>query len=106
MSSKILPARKRVVTSYANLSPELQEAFKEKYPLGYLDSMIRIDKPSGDFFYGVMLETEDTNYLVKVKVKIDDKSAEELDKDIYGDTEHDEIKGAEDIPDTVDDSDE
>lgn len=105
MASKQNSAKKRVVTSYANLSPELLSALKERYPIGYTDYMIRIDKPNGEFFYGVMLETEDTNYLVKVNVKIDDKSEEDLDKDIYGDDEPDDIKGADDIADT-DDSDE
>lgn len=105
MASKNLPAKKRVVISYSNLTPELIEAFKERYPLGYSDYMIRVDKPSGDFFYGVMLETEDVSYLVKVNVKIDNKSEEELDKDIYGEGDDDDIKGADEIADT-DDSDE
>lgn len=105
MAIKQIPAKKRVVISYSNLTPELMEALKEHYPLGYTDYMIRIDKPNGDFFYGVRLETEDASYLVKVNVKIDNKSEEELDKDIYGDDEPDEIKGADEIADT-DDSDE
>lgn len=105
MAIKSAPAKKRVVTSYSNLTPELQDAFKEKYPFGYTDYMIRIDKPNGDFFYGVRLETEDTSYLVKVNVKIDNKSDEDLDKDIYGDDEPGEIQGADEIADS-DDSDE
>lgn len=100
MASKQISAKKRVVTSYTNLTPALIELLKERYPLGYTDYMIRIDKPNGEFFYGVMLETEDTNYLVKINVKIDNKSEEELDKDIYGDEEPDEIKGADEIADT------
>lgn len=106
MAIKSAPTKKRVVTSYSNLAPELQNAFKEKYPFGYTDYMIRIDKPNGDFFYGVRLETEDASYLVKVNVKIDNKSDEELDKDIYGDDEPDEIHGADEIADSSDDSDE
>lgn len=105
MAIKTLPAKKRVVTSYANLPEKLQEAFKEKYPLGYTDFMMRVDKPNGEFFYGVMLETEEANYLVKVNVKIDSGTDEELDKEIYGDDEPDEIHGADEIADN-DDSDE
>lgn len=105
MAGKNAMAKKRVVTSYANLTSELMSAFKQRYPFGYTDFMIRIDKPSGDFFYAVMLETEEINYLVKVNVKIDTKPEEELEKDFYGEDEGDEIKGADEIPDS-DDSDE
>lgn len=43
-------AKKHIVTSFHNLSPELQEAVKAFYPLGFTDAMMRIDKPNGDFF--------------------------------------------------------
>ena len=45
--------KKHIATSFHNLSPELQEAVKAKYPLGFTDAMIRVDKPNGDFFYAV-----------------------------------------------------
>lgn len=85
--------KKRLIVSYHNLSPELQEELKRQYPVGYTDRMIRIEKGPGDFFYAVMLETPDINYLVKVDVKIDDDPDEEEDKGYYDD----EIKGAEEI---------
>lgn len=43
-------AKKHIVTSFHNLSAELQDAVKEKYPLGFTDAMMRVDKPNGDFF--------------------------------------------------------
>ena len=88
-------AKKHIVTSFHNLSPELQEAVKAFYPLGFTDAMMRIDKPNGDFFYAVPYDTEDVAYLVKIDVKIDDKALEEDDKDYYDD----EIKGADEISD-------
>jgi hypothetical protein len=91
--------KKRLIVSSHNLSSELQEELTRQYPTGFADKMIRIDKPGGDFFYAVMLETEDVNYLVKVNVKIDDDPEEEEDKGYYDD----DIKGAEEIAD--DDSD-
>lgn len=95
--------KKRVVISFKNLSPELQEEVKKKYPHGYTEHMIRIDKSPTDFFYAIMLETEDASYLIKVDVKVDSNVEEEEDKDYYDD----EIKGAEDIADdSSDDSDE
>ncbi len=85
--------KKRLIVSFHNLSPELQEELKRQYPAGYTDKMIRIDKPGGDFFYAVLLQTEEVNYLVKVNVKIDDDPEEEEDKGYYDD----DIKGADDI---------
>ena len=86
-------AKKRLVTSYNNLAPELQEAVKAAYPLGYTDYMMRIDKPNGDFFFAVPFETEEISYLVKIDVKIDDMSGEEEDKDYYDD----DLKGADEL---------
>lgn len=97
--------KKRVVVSYKNLSPELQEEIKKQYPNGYTDSMLRIDKDPGDFFYAIMLETDDVSYLVKVDVKVDDQLDEEEDKDYY----NDDIKDADDdqiIAEELEDEDE
>lgn len=97
--------KKRVVVSYKNLSPELQEEIKKQYPNGYTDSMLRIDKGPGDFFYAIMLETDDVSYLVKVDVKVDDQLDEEEDKDYY----NDDIKDADDdqiITEELEDEDE
>jgi hypothetical protein len=93
--------KKRLIVSYHNLSPELQEELKRQYPLGFTDKMIRIEKGPGDFFYAVLLETPDVNYLVKVDVKIDDDVEEEEDKGYYDD----DIKGAEEIASDDEDDD-
>lgn len=92
--------KKHIVTSFRNLSPEMQEAVKEKYPIGFTDAMMRVDKPNGDFFYAVPFDTDDTAYLVKIDVKIDDNSQEEDEKDYFDD----EIKGADEIQDDNADS--
>ncbi|MFI3303449.1 MAG: hypothetical protein SNF68_01920 [Rikenellaceae bacterium] len=96
--------QKRIVTSFHNLSVELQEMVKEKYPLGFTEAMMRIDKPNGDFFYAVSLSTDEVDYMVKIDVKIDDKSHEEDDKSYYDD----DIKDGDEIgesPDGDDDDD-
>lgn len=85
-------SKKRVVVSYKNLLPELQEEIKKQYPNGYTDSMLRVDKGPGNFFYAIMLETEEVSYLVKVDVKVDDQVEDEDDKDYYSD----EIKETDD----------
>lgn len=93
MANQTTSTKKRLITSYHNLPPELQEELKRQYPNGYTDKMLRIEKGPGDFFYAVLLETPDINYLVKVDVKIDDDVDEDDDKGYYDD----EIKGAEEI---------
>ena len=87
--------KKRLVTSYNNLTAEQQEEVKTLYPRGFAEVMTRIDKPNGDFFYVVPYETDEVSYLVKIDVKIDD-STDDVDDDFYGD---DELKGADEIQD-------
>ena len=67
---KAMANKKHLVASFHNLSPELQEEIKQKYPLGFTDAMIRVDKPNGDFFYAVPYDTDEISYLVKIDVKI------------------------------------
>lgn len=92
-------AKKHIVTSFHNLTPEMQEAVKEKYPLGFTDAMIRVDKPNGDFFYAVPYDTDEVAYMIKIDVKIDDSAQDDdyYDDDLKG---ADELQGADD--DTVD----
>lgn len=87
--------KKRLVASFNNLSPELQEKVRESYPNGFSDAMMRVDKPNGDFFYAVPFETDEISYLVKIDVKIDDMSDEDDDKDYYDD----DLKGADELAD-------
>ncbi|MFR9502644.1 MAG: hypothetical protein SNG90_08925 [Rikenellaceae bacterium] len=91
--------KKRLVTSFQKLTPEMQAQVKEKYPLGFNDAMMRIDKPNGDFFYAVPFETEDITYLVKIDVKIDD--SEKMEKDLFSDeiVESDQIGKGDDAVD-------
>ena len=78
--------KKRAVISYENMSDELMDAFREKYPHGYADYMgdiFKVDKPDGTSFYAVSLEIPDALYLVKIKVKIDDYG--DVEKDLFKD---------------------
>ncbi|MBR4851078.1 MAG: hypothetical protein IKU97_03350 [Tidjanibacter sp.] len=93
--------KRRSVVSFANLSPELQEAVKKAYPYGFTDAMMRIDKPNGEFFYAVPFETDEVSYLVKINVKIDEHIEEEDDKDYY----NDDLKGVDELADSEEDED-
>ena len=88
--------KKRIVTSIHNLTPEQLEEVKALYPRGFSEVMSRRDKPNGDFFYVVPYETEDTSYLLKIDVKIDDSADSVEDDDFYND---EEIAGADEIQD-------
>lgn len=81
---------KRAVISYDNMSQELMDAFKEKYPKGYADyfsDIIKVEKPNGDFFHAVSLEVPGAHYLVKIKVKVDD--IEDIQEDLFKDGDND-----------------
>lgn len=91
--------KKRAVVRYDNMSPELQAAFKDKYPRGYADYMgdiFKVDKPDGTFFYAVSVEIPDADYLVKIDVNIDDYEKAEsdlFDEDVSDDTVVPELDG-------------
>jgi hypothetical protein len=63
--------KKRIITSYEKLTPEVLDALKKQYPHGYADAVIKVDKGSEQFFHAIPVETDDTSYLVKVQVNID-----------------------------------
>jgi len=72
--------KKRLVISYKNCPAEVVQAIKEKYPLGYGDAIIKVEKPNGEFFHAITLDFEEISYLVKVDVKIDNLTEEEFEK--------------------------
>jgi hypothetical protein len=82
MSKKI---KKRLIISYHNLTKELLAAFNEMYPDGYTDFIQKIKKTDGSLMFVIPFETEDTSYMVKVDVKIDERISEnDFDKDLFG----------------------
>ena len=93
--------KKRLVISYKNCPAEVLRAIKEKYPTGYGDAIIKVQKPNGDFFHAITIELEDANYLVKVDVKIDNLTEEEFEKqfgsnDTVGSSDDSEYSGKDD----------
>lgn len=69
--------RKRLVVSYNNVSTDVLEAIRKKYPLGYTNHVIKVKTKGQDFFYAITVDTENASYLVKVPVKIDTKGLNE-----------------------------
>ena len=72
--------KKRLVISYKNCPTEVLQAIREKYPTGYGDAIIKVEKPNGEFFHAITIDFEDVSYLVKVDVKIDNLTEEEFEK--------------------------
>ena len=84
--------KKRLVVSSKNCPEDVIQAIKEKYPLGYGDAIIKVQKPNGEFFHAITIDLEDVCYLVKVDVKIDNLTDEEFDKQ-FGSNADDETGG-------------
>ncbi len=101
-----MTTKKRAVISYANMSDELLDIWKERFPRGYadyMDEIMKIDKADGSFFYAVPFEVPDAIYLVKVDVRIEEY--DEVEKDIFGsgeDDSDDETPAADEFPETDD----
>jgi hypothetical protein len=70
--------KKRVIKSMENISAEVMEMVKKKYPDGWANHVIRVNKGNNEFFHAITVDTEDTSYMVKVNVKVD--SIEDLEK--------------------------
>lgn len=67
--------KKRIIKSFENLSPELQDMLKEKYRYGYSNQIVRLNNARNETFFAVPLETEEANYMVKVQPEKIKKSA-------------------------------
>ena len=78
--------KKKLVVSYKNCTEEVLEAIKKKYPNGYSDFVIKVQKPNNDFFYAITVDTDDAAYLIKVDVKIDNLTDEEFEKEFGEDS--------------------
>ena len=94
--------KKRVIKNIDNITDEVKEAIREKYPDGWQNQVIRVNKGDNTFFHAITVDTEDTSYMIKVNVKVD--SIEELEKlenqdDDYDDDDDTIAGGEEDIKD-------
>jgi hypothetical protein len=77
--------KRNVIVSYNKIDNALKLELIKKYPEGYGNYIIRYPKPNGEYFFAVPLDTKDTNYLIKVEVKVDNLITEdEFDKQ-FGD---------------------
>lgn len=97
-------ANKRIITSYLNLPAQVIEALNDKYPDGFENHVIKVNKGLNNYFYAVTVDYEDTSYLVKVDVSID-SNLDDFDEDVgESSDEYDSniVTGLEDEPSTED----
>ncbi len=95
--------KKRHVVSFERMSPELAEAFAEKYPKGftsYLPDLEKYTKPDGTPFYAVAIELGEDVYLVKIQVETDDLDDVNKWLDDEEEAEAEEVSGS--APETPD----
>lgn len=58
--------KKKVIKSLDNLSEDLKELMKKQYPLGYENSITRINNAKKEPIFVFPLETDEATYLVKI----------------------------------------
>jgi hypothetical protein len=100
--------KKKVIKNIDNISDEVKEAIRTKYPDGWGNHVQRVNKGNNEFFHVITVDTADTSYMIRVNVKVD--SVEELEKlenqdsnDGGADDDDDTIAGGEeDIADVSD----
>lgn len=59
-------SKKKVIKSLDSLSEELKELLKNQYPMGYENSITRINNAKKEPIFVFPLETDEATYLVKV----------------------------------------
>lgn len=92
MQKKCQMNRKKVIISYSNITPDILHAIQEKYPDGWANFVIKVNKSNNDFFHAITVDLGDTSYLVKVNVKVDSvNSLKDFEKEhVEADHSHDE----------------
>ena len=90
-------AQKRLIVSLQNLPEDVIDALNYKYPDGFENHVIKVDKGNNNFFYAVTVDYGDTSYLVKVDVSIDssidnfENDVDDVDDIDVGDDEKNEL---------------
>jgi DNA-directed RNA polymerase subunit delta len=88
---------KRVIVDYSKLTNEVLDLLVVKYPDGYdYDDIVTFQNAKGETVKAVEVKTEDTIYLVKISVNLEQRmeeySEDNDDEDIDDDIEDIEIE--------------
>lgn len=74
--------KRKVIIDFRSMTRELQELMKVKYPSGYASHISLFSDRNGKHFFGFLLETDDTIYLVR----LNDKKAKVIQDEILLET--------------------
>ncbi len=72
-------SKKKVIKSLDSLSEELRELLKIQYPMGYENSITRINNAKKEPIFVFPLETEEATYLVKLPATKNSEGGYDLD---------------------------
>lgn len=92
---------KRRIIDYEKLTTEVLDLLVEKFPDGYnYDDIMTFQNAKGETVKAVEVRTEDTTYLVKIGMKLEQKM-EDYSEEEMGDDDSDpaEIPNEDDFPD-------
>lgn len=73
--------KKRVIIDYKNITSDILKLFTDAYPYGHYEDIIKFINAKGESVKAVPLETDDTKYLIKVSVEMDQKIDDFLEDD-------------------------
>lgn len=96
---------KRVIVDYAKLTSDILDLLVEKFPTGYgYKDIITFKNAQGETIRAVEVSTDDTMYLVKISLKLEETMEDyDADEDNFDDV-HD-TDGLDDIADEESDDD-
>lgn len=115
---------KRIIVDYAKLTNEILTLLVEKFPDGYDDSdIVRFTNARGEMIEAVEVSTEDTIYLVKVSMKLQDRiesfeddeediipedniSVKDIDLEVEDEEEEEDEEPLDEMPDEEDEEEE
>ncbi|WP_445725701.1 hypothetical protein [Flavobacterium sp.] len=90
---------KRVIVDYSKLTEDILNMLVEKFPNGYgYKDIITFKNAQGETIRAVEVSTEDTMYLVKISLKLEE-TMEDYDAD---EDNFDDVHDTEDLDDIVD----
>ena len=115
---------KRIIVDYAKLTNEILTLLVEKFPDGYDDSdIVRFTNARAEMIEAVEVSTEDTIYLVKVSMKLQDRiesfeddeediipedniSVKDIDLEVEDEEEEEDEEPLDEMPDEEDEEEE
>ena len=92
---------KRVIVDYEKLTNEVLDLLVEKFPDAYnYDDIMTFQNAKGETVKAVEVRTEDTIYLVKIGLKLEQKMEDYSDEEMgEDDSDSSKISNEDDFPD-------